>query len=344
MRILVLSREFPPYVLGGISYHLMNLYNRIQELGHEVTVLSGKCPQSWNDLQNEVHPDINVIPIEFGYRKGYYVLYPIALYKRMSKIDTSKFDIAVSHTPLPYSVPGLDMITKYHDCVAETRPFIRNGLSKVERVGDSILHPIRSWIDQKSIQKSDHGMFVSNLNKNSWSNHYDIDLGTSVIYNGVDSERFYPTKEKQDYVLFVGSSERKGLSKVIEYSRHSEYPVHIVGSVNIDKENITCHGRVSQERLRELYSGAIATIHPTKFEAFGNVILESLSCGTPVVTTQRCGAAEILNEDTGTVTDDLVSGIEKVKNMNPDACRETALMYPWEKTAKKTLSCIEHFN
>jgi len=43
MDILVISREFPPYVLGGISYHLRNLYTTIASEGHNVTVVAGRC-------------------------------------------------------------------------------------------------------------------------------------------------------------------------------------------------------------------------------------------------------------------------------------------------------------
>ncbi|ADQ68694.1 glycosyltransferase [Halogeometricum borinquense DSM 11551] len=340
MEILVISREFPPYVLGGISYHLKNLYNEIQNLGHNVTVLAGKCPQSWNELEKEVDPNINVIPVEFGYRKGYYLLYPVSLWSKLVRLDTSKYDIAITHTPLPFKIPHLNLITKYHDCVTETRPYIRDGLSTFGKIGDSFLHPIRKRIDQTSLHKSDKGIFVSELNKNAWEKHYEAQLETDVIYNGVDVDKFYPTSRDGDYVLFVGSSERKGISKVLKYAESGEYTVHIVGDTEVENNNIITHGRVSQEKLRELYSGALATIHPTKFEAFGNIVLESLSCGTPVITTNKCGAGEVLTEETGIITNKISEGLERIESTKEQECRKVAENYSWNKVADKTISLI----
>lgn len=47
MRILVLSWEFPPRIVGGIARHVAELYPEIVKLGHEVhliTVRSGDSP------------------------------------------------------------------------------------------------------------------------------------------------------------------------------------------------------------------------------------------------------------------------------------------------------------
>lgn len=340
MNILVLSREFPPYVLGGISYHLKNLYNEISSKGHNITVLGGKCPQAWSALQGQVSSDINNIPVEFGYRKGYYVLYPVALKYKLQSIDTERFDVAISHTPIPYKIPATRMITKYHDCIERTRPYVRNGLSMLELVGESILHPFRTLVNKHSLKKSDHAIFNSNINKKGWMNNYSPTPSNSVIYNGVDTELFLPNDISEDYVLFVGDSKQKGITSVVEYANKNEKTVHVVGAKYIDHKNVVNHGRVSQEQLVDLYSRATATIHPARFESFGNSILESLACGTPVVTTSNCGASEILTEGTGIITKDLSQGIDIVSDYDSDDCRSLAKQYSWEKVAEETIGVV----
>lgn len=342
MNILVLSREFPPYVLGGISYHLKNLYNEITEHGHNVTILAGKCSQSYNDFDGNISNEITVNPVHFGFREGYYILYPLALRGKLKSIDTSEFDIAVAHTPLPFEIPELSLVTKYHDCVAETRKFMRTQLSLPEKIGDTFLHPLRKMIDQRSLQITDYAIFNSQVNKEGWTSNYKFDGSYSVIHNGVDTELFAPIDAAQEeYVVFVGTTEQKGLSAVVEYANTNRRPVHIVGSIQLDHPNIVCHGRVSQMKLRDIYAKATATIHPARFESFGNVVLESLACGTPVVTTPQCGASGVLTNETGVVTTELAGGIEKATDFKPSMCREVAKEHEWNQVAERTERILE---
>ncbi|MGB5768535.1 MAG: glycogen/starch synthase, partial [Crocosphaera sp.] len=47
MKILVLTWEFPPRIVGGIARHVNDLYPEIVKLGHEIhliTVEFGQCP------------------------------------------------------------------------------------------------------------------------------------------------------------------------------------------------------------------------------------------------------------------------------------------------------------
>ncbi|MFL6019451.1 MAG: glycosyltransferase [Gaiellaceae bacterium] len=52
-------------------------------------------------------------------------------------------------------------------------------------------------------------------------------------------------------------------------------------------------GWVSDERLRELYGGALALAHPTKYEAYAGLpVLEAMALGTPAVVLDAPGATE----------------------------------------------------
>jgi len=60
-------------------------------------------------------------------------------------------------------------------------------------------------------------------------------------------------------------------------------------------ENIEFLGRVSDEELRDLYSGARAFIFPALEDA-GVMVLESLACGTPVIAYNKGGAVEFIQD------------------------------------------------
>jgi glycosyltransferase involved in cell wall biosynthesis len=52
-------------------------------------------------------------------------------------------------------------------------------------------------------------------------------------------------------------------------------------------------GWVSDERLRDLYRGAVALAHPTKYEAYAGIpVLEAMALGTPAVALDAPGATE----------------------------------------------------
>ena len=53
--------------------------------------------------------------------------------------------------------------------------------------------------------------------------------------------------------------------------------------------------------LAPLYRAADVLVHLTRYDPFANVCLEALACGTPVVTTERNGASDILTEALGAV-------------------------------------------
>ena len=51
-----------------------------------------------------------------------------------------------------------------------------------------------------------------------------------------------------------------------------------------------------QKDVRPYYGAADAFVFPTIYEPFGSVVLEAMACGLPVITTDRCGAGEIITQ------------------------------------------------
>lgn len=155
---------------------------------------------------------------------------------------------------------------------------------------------------------------ISELVKKNIIDHYDVPPDDiEVIYNGVDLERFTPDNrgryraeirkqyglgEDDFVVLFVGSGfERKGVRYLIEAVGSIQEPVHvmIVGRGKAEAaDNIIFCG--PQRDIHKYYAAADIFVFPTIYEPFGNVHLEALASGLPIITTKSSGAAEIIED------------------------------------------------
>jgi UDP-glucose:(heptosyl)LPS alpha-1,3-glucosyltransferase len=144
----------------------------------------------------------------------------------------------------------------------------------------------------------------------------------ALIYNGVDLERFHPSRcategaalraefGAQDALiwLFVGSGfDRKGLATALYALANAAGDGVLWVAGNDDPKPwrklaaaLGVGARVqwlgSGRDVAALCAAADALILPTRYDAFANVCLEAAAAGIPVVTTASNGAAEILGE------------------------------------------------
>lgn len=185
------------------------------------------------------------------------------------------------------------------------------------------------------------------------------DRRLSVIYNGVDQERFHPDHrerfgpairaefgipEEAWLILMVGSGfRRKGLGPLIEgfarvgdrssrllvVGKGSPAPYHALA------ERLGVAGRLAWAGARadveRFYAAADVVALPSLYEPFGNVHLEALAAGLPILASGGSGGAEVVRHgETGWILENpndpeaIATGLEALRNTEPARVTERA--------------------
>lgn len=173
--------------------------------------------------------------------------------------------------------------------------------------------------------------WLADLVKQSFLKDYPV----KVINNGIDLSVFNPTESdfrkkhaiEDKFVLLgvaFGWGKRKGLDVFIELSKRldDKFQIVLVGTDdNVDKllpDNIiSIHRTQNQTELAEIYTAANLFVNPTREENYPTVNMESIACGTPVITFNTGGSPEILSDDTGIVVpkDDIDAMFNEINNI-----------------------------
>lgn len=175
-----------------------------------------------------------------------------------------------------------------------------------------------------------------------------------VIYTPKDFSKFRPSDaEKKDYVLtYIGKETdietilniaERGI-RIVGFG--SKIPVGI--SIQELRDKIDFRGYVSDEELVNLYSGAKFTAFPFTEEPFGYVPIESMACGTPVLSYGRQGPSEtIINGKTGWLVPGRREFVEMAEKLWKDGftisieeCVERASEFSPEKTYSSLLELM----
>lgn len=157
--------------------------------------------------------------------------------------------------------------------------------------------------------------WLANLVKQSYLKEYKVE----VINSGIDLQVFKPTKSNlrdelnlADKRIILGCAfpftEKKGFDTFLELARMLDDSYHIV-LVGLTKEQIDIlpyniigiEKTSSKEELAKYYTMADVFVNPTKEEVLGLVNIESLACGTPVITFNTGGSPECIDETCGIV-------------------------------------------
>ena len=272
-------------------------------------------------------------------------------------------------------------IIRVLDVSISNRAFMKTNYEKdMERTGDDRIkaEQIDLWdeavIDSvvREIHSADYFLVPSQIVKKSLEFSGADPEKIKIIPYGVDTSKFEfvrkKTVNKPLHLIYVGQiSFRKGLHhllKVVSQYSPDQIKLTVAGAYTADsvfvkeygnKENIEFAGFVTRDVLAKKYQESDAFIFPTLGEGYGLVVLEALSCGVPVISSDLAGGNDAITEGYNGYVFEAGNDEEMIKKIGQLAAlgtdiekmsenaRESALGHTWEKYYSDVRNAIKEF-
>lgn len=333
MRILALSWEFPPRIVGGIARHVAELYPELVQLGNEIhliTVEFGETPSY--EVVEGIH--IYRVPVAQGNDFFHWV---VNMNESMGRFggalltQQKGFDLIHAHDWLVgdaaialkhrFKLPLLTTIhaTEYGRCNGihtDTQNYIHHKENRL--VYESWRVIVCTNYMRQEVERAFHAPWdkidviyngirpekkelVPNVNYSAFRRRFAADQEKIVYYLG------RMTYEKGIPVLLNAAS-----TVIAEMGGRVKFV--IIGGGNIDgiKQQVwdlgighKCYftGFMPEQDLDHFQTIADCAVFPSLYEPFGIVVLESFAAKVPVVVSDTCGLPEVVQHThTGIVT------------------------------------------
>ena len=358
---------------GGTETLLVNVLNSIADKQCNVTLLL-PVAHPHNILLKNIHSKVNIIYI---YQKELSRVKKIihenlmsffpSLYIKIVKLDLKKYDTILSFKDSVYStiftLSKQRKILWVHNLPTEKK----YGINSLKEYLPVILLKIRTKRLIKSFRRYNDVIFVSQTSKDNYIKIYNREKfingqNLQVIYNAIDfskidllsKESFEQKTEHPVFIMATRFSVEKRIDRVVwaAYKLKEEgykFKIRILGDGPLynDIQNLISELSLTKEIS---LSGYVSNPYPymksgdwlicsSEKESFSLVLLESIYLGTPVITTNCGGPAEISADGkyallTENSTSGIYSGMKEVLS-NPEIA---------EKYTTKANECLKRFD
>lgn len=278
--------------------------------------------------------------------------------KKMKRVlkDVERPDVVVNFSN---TVAARADVWYVQGSVAEALRNMYSQLPAPYKVGYLALRPFIDVVDRNFIRRVYGLSRVVIANSESQRRAYE-ERGIrvyDVIYPPLDTGVFRPSTSDPsgDYVLVYFGKETdytavKAVAdagvKIVAFGSKA---LSVVPGELLDHPNIDIRGYVDDESLVRLYSNALFTFFPFTEEPFGYIPIESMACGTPVLTYRRQGPGEtVIHGITGWLASDTKDIVrlavriwkEGYPSLMRRRCRERAMEFDVRRISEKWLSLL----
>lgn len=317
MKIALIRQSYHKY--GGAERYVSYLAEGLLKRGHEVHVFARK----WDP-----HAPEGIIFHRVPTLKGPSFLKALSFAYNVKKLlGGERFDIINSFDRTLYQDiyrAGDGVHREWRKRLLEIAP---NSIARLSILLNP-LHLSLLFLEKKIFKENNYKKIIaiSQKGKEEIIRYYGVrPEDIAVIYNGVDLEEYHPKNRalfreeiREEFnisngeflILFVGSGyRRKGLRYLIEAISllKEEKPLKVLVVAKGKKraylklaKRLGVENRIifagERRDLRKFYAASDLFVLPTIYEPFGNVCLETLASGLPIVVSKTSGAAEVITE------------------------------------------------
>ncbi|MCI8309432.1 MAG: glycosyltransferase family 4 protein [Clostridia bacterium] len=324
MKILMLSWEYPPRIVGGISRVVHDLSHKLVKDGHEVTVVTyrdGDVPYYEDDDGVRVNRVDNFMIASNNFIDWILQL-NFNMVARTGEIiaKEGKFDVIHAHDWLvAYAAKTLK--TSYNIPMVSTIHATEAGRNSGIRTDEQRYINDTEWM---LTYESSEVIVNSNYMKSELQRLFGLPFEKiNVIPNGVNLNNFNNVYRDYDFrrrfamdnekiILFMGRLVyEKGIQNLISampkiLSRYHDVKLVIAGKGGmIDElrnqvnylginEKVYFAGYLNSADVKKMYKCSDISVFPSTYEPFGIVAIEAMLSGTPVVVSDIGGLNEIV--------------------------------------------------
>ncbi len=320
MRVLMLSWEYPPHLVGGLGRHVENLSKHLASQGEDVVVMTftdGSSPK------RELVDGVRVIRVNpYCLRYPDFITWVQGLNMLMVEAASQApdFDIIHAHDWLSaYAGIALKHMAR-KPLIATIHATEMGRRGSLHNDSERHIHEVEWWLGFEAWRIICCSRYMSR--------EIASDLGCppskiTIIPNGFDpSFRSDAGAEGQDPApraangsgtfLFVGRLvHEKGPHLIVRAAgilKERGIRFDMVGEGAMKpfledmvkksglRENVRLLGHVSEMDLHRLYSSCFACVFPSLYEPFGIVALEAMSAGVPAIVSKTGGLDEIVED------------------------------------------------
>ncbi|NUE02290.1 glycosyltransferase family 4 protein [Halorubraceae archaeon YAN] len=359
MRILRVAQHLYPDTKGGGQYHVHAMSRDQAAMGHDVTVLTTQVDDSLPKIEEtdgytvvRVSPGVTLL--------GNDVSPAIARY--LWGVNSKQFDVIHAHSHLYFSTNLAALKRELGDIPLAITNHGLYTQSAPKWVFDIYLRTIGRW----TFNQADVVFCYTDADKQRVR-----DLGVTspieVVPNGIDTDRFTPDGPKSDLInasgpviLFVGRlvdgkrpeiaietlSQIHESDPTVELYLCGEGPLRDVLEKRVDEldmlDSVTFMGQVSYDEMPKVYRQADVLILPSRAEGVPRTIMEALSSGVPVVSSDLPQVRSAFGDDVAyvdsgnslAVTNAIREGLNGLGSTLESA-------FQWERTVRESTEELE---
>jgi glycogen synthase len=336
---------FPPKIIGGMDVYVYELSKR---LPCEVII---PIPHFNYNKNIKTFANIKLVPIKCKKNKDISITLEEFNKKLQTQFKQEDYDIFHSNDWL-----------FAESAYKSKKPWIQviHSLELMRCVNINECYTKAKEIEDKLYKKATKIISVSKYMANYLKEQNN--LKSKIIYNGFSLIKQKPTKQTKN-ILYVGRlTKQKGLHHLILAMKYiNNAHLTIVGDGFLKEElkeltknlsiehKITFKGYIEYNKIKNIYKKSDIFVLPSIYEPFGIVITEAISYGLAVISTQNCGACELLEDKKDYLkirpknSKEIIHSITKLqtnpqykKDISTNAQKKLKNKYSWLICAKKT--------